>query len=328
MLSKNKTRNLFHLSIFLFVEMLLSACGNASNPDESSFIEPPISIQESPISLDLSFDLFEGSKVESSKFSVSDCKSGYRTLPVGGSQLKLYPGDYGCLVKLAEFQQGGETFSPSDFDPFSTWLTGDTAVFQSRADSSKMMPVTITSQASSPLLPGDRVTYKIGGMIGINTEPISMQTAALPKPTLIADYAPQWKLTSIQLFGFNQEVRGIFQFELTCRARMVGKGLNSTCANVPLGELTYILVQDLWNGSPSVYDMTQLFSKGSRKITDQDVTAPSTSKNGGFRTKSPKDKDVLLGPPTLAPGTKMLLILRNAKSGFKIFQLGNRNGTK
>ncbi|MEI8028005.1 MAG: hypothetical protein WCI18_16765 [Pseudomonadota bacterium] len=266
--------------------------------------------------------------MQNSKYAVSDCKSGFRSQAVQGAPLMLYPGDYGCLVKLTEFVMDGDTFSPSDSDPFTTWLPGDSAIFQGRLAPSKLIAVTITSQVSSPLQAQDQVIYKIGILQGSGSQPISLETIVLPRPTLVADFAPQWKLTSMQLFGFSREGKGTYQFELQCKTRMVGSGLNSKCANVPLGELSYILVEDLWRGSPSVYEMTQLFSAGTRKISSSEVIAPSATKNGGFRTKAPRDKSALEGPVPLSHDSKMLLIIRNAKSGFRIFQLGGKNGTK
>lgn len=308
--------------------MPIFACGNVVQQDSSDPSGPSTSMGLEPVSLNPTLELVGRSTNENSKFAVSDCKSGYRSEAVQAALLRLYPGDYGCLVKLTEFDLDSETFSPSEGDPFTTWLPGDSAIFQSRLNSSKLITVTITSQVSSPLQHQDQVNYKIGVLEGLGSQPISVETIVLTRPTLAADFAPPWKLNSMQLFGFSREGKGTYQFELQCKTRMTGSGLNSKCAHVPLGELSYILVQDLWNGSPSVYEMTRLFSAGSRKISNSEVIAPSATKNGGFRTKSPKDKSVLEGPIPLSNDAKILLIIRNAKSGFRIFQLGSKNGTK
>jgi len=312
----------------LLLELFVSACGKAPDEDLTEEFSPSPFTVGTTAPLQLTVEPSEAYKLnnyklENSKFSVSDCKSGFNSVPVIAKALRLYPGDYGCLVKLAEFEQDGETYLPSESDPFTTWLPGDTALFQSRQDPSKVIAVRLVHQVSSPLLPTDRVTYKIANLVKSDAQPISTVTEPVPKPSIMIDFAPQFKISSILLLGIDGDGKGRFQFELQCNVPMIGKALAARCGNVPLGALTYILTQDLWNGSPTVFEMVHLFSAGFKKISGSDVISPSKTKNGGFRTKSSRDKDVLIGPAPLSIKPKMLLILRNASGGFKTFRVGS-----
>jgi hypothetical protein len=281
---------------------------------------------QTAIQIGLSQGILEDQFMENAKFSVSNCKSGYSVEATSASTVSLYSGDYGCLVKLVEFSLNGEAFQASENDPFTTWLPGDQALFQSSVSPNKVMPVKVFKQVSSPALKDDYVQYRFGDLEKATSGAVSTGTVALNQPIITLDLAPQFKLKSGQIHGFDRDGRGLFQFELVCLSRLQGKALGALCDKLPLSQISYVLTEDLWNGRPTVYEMMQLFGSGGIKITSGEVVAPSRKANGGFRTKAAKDKEVLKSPGSLAGKSRLLLVLRGGSGGFKAIKVVNQGG--
>jgi hypothetical protein len=322
--------NIFRKKVFAFLvvaQLLLTiGCGESGNNSLNTPIrkEEVVVYQYAPAVLLL--DNAEQDRLDDAKFSVSGCKSGFMKEASILSEIALYIGDQSCLVKLLEFRVDDETYIPSAEDPFSTWLSGDTAVFKSTFDISRAVQVKVEKQVSSPVQPKEIVKYQIGSLSSGESKTSPVQTIELPRPIVSIDTAPKFKLAQVNLLGFTREGKGQFQFTLECKSKLVGKGLNSKCGEESLGALSYVLVRDDWSGHPTVFEAMQLFSKDAKRVSVSDIISSSKNRLGGFRTKTAKDKDVLVGPRPITEVAKMLFILRNATGGFSIYQIEGSYG--
>ena len=313
---------------FLVVAQLLLIIGCGENGNSRLVVptrkEAVITYQNTPTVLLL--DNAEQYRPDDAKFSVSGCKSGFMKEASILSEIALYIGDQSCLVKLLEFRIDDETYIPSAEDPFNTWLSGDTAVFKSTFDGSKVVQVKVEKQVSSPVQAKEIVQYQFGSISSGESKTSPIQTIELPRPIVSIDTSPKFKLAQVTMLGFTREGKGQFQFTLECKSKLVGKGLNSKCADEPLSALSYVLVRDDWGSHPTVFEAMQLFSKDGKRVSASDIISPSKSRLGGFRTKTAKDRDVLVGPRPITEAAKMLFILRNATGGFSIFQIEGSYG--
>ena len=312
---------------FLVVAQLLTiGCGEKGNSSLNAPIRKDVVIGYQNTPTVLLLDNGEQYRLDDAKFSVSGCKSGFMKEASILSEIALYIGDQSCLVKLLEFRIDDETYIPSAEDPFNTWLSGDTAVFKSTFDVSKVVQVKVERQVSSPVQAKEVVKYQFGSISSGESKTSPIQTIELPRPIVSIDTSPKFKLVQLSLLGFTREGKGQFQFALECKSKLVGTGLSSKCADEPLSALSYALVRDDWSGHPTVFEAMQLFSKDAKRVSASDIISSSKNRLGGFRTKTAKDKDVLVGPLPITEAAKMLFILRNATGGFSIYQIESNYG--
>ncbi|MBP6217099.1 MAG: hypothetical protein KA436_00770 [Oligoflexales bacterium] len=252
------------------------------------------------------------------KISIAGCASGLTgTATEADVNLKVYKQDRSCLGKLTEFVYLTKTYKPKTGSDFTTWLAGNTAVFENTSDPNPndRFSVTVLNQLSSPTAVADTIQYRFSY---ITVGATDAAPNVLAKTTVGESHTvsipgqnpPNFNINLVTFPGISATGgSGQFVFKMTCNVAMVG----DVCDGVNLTEITYKLIKDTYSGSLFVQDAQTLFPTGQSTVTvatDKHVTG-----NGGFNTVT------LTGPASIHQNPNMILILGANNLSFQYFNV-------
>jgi len=235
--------------------------------------------------------------------------------------LRAYKFDQGCLAKLTSFSIGLDTYVPSVGNSFTSWLQGDSAIFENSQDATDTLQVTVASQLSNPVATTDTISYGFsevadGGTTNIAKETVSDSHAI----TVSGEQAPPFSILGVRFVGITADGSGEFEFDLECDQALSGSGLTALCGSVVLSDIRYTLVGDSFGGVlPTAAQIAAALTAESRTIVAGEVNG-SMGSNGGFFTKTKASGFVLKGPATIANNSQMVLMVEQNGSS-TIYQI-------
>lgn len=303
----------------------------ASKPasSTSTYVPPKLASQTSTVrrgltSVPISFAYRDSDSwfylASATAFSISldSCQSGYTsTANQGSTNLQVYTHDRGCLAKLTTFTYDGIAYTPKTGSTFSTWLAGDTAVFENTGQGVELT-VRVVSQLSNQVIPADSVSYEFYDIDEGTTQSLLDVTIGTDG-TLGAGTPPSFSVYSIELTS-TDAATGAFDFViiLECTAAISG----NSCQGVDMANIDYRLVQDTYSSAPSLVEAAALFPTGETSVdTGADVITAGTGgvTNGGFTTKS--GASVLVSPNNIHSNPNMILVLESNDDTYQYFNL-------
>lgn len=254
-----------------------------------------------------------------SKFNISleGCASGYTSLATETKvALNVYRFDRNCLAKLTSMEYGGIVYTPSAGVAFTTWQTGDAAVFTDGG--SNNIRVTVSSQLGNPVGATDTVAYSFTE-IALGTNQVFAKNVVGSGKTLSVggQSAPALQVKSLSFSGITATGAGQFGFALECIQVLSGSGVDSICKDLKLSQLKYVLVKDTFNGVLSASAAAALFTGASSTVALAEVIAPASGglANGGFASKT------LAGPDQMHLNPNMLLVIEGAGLSYLYFNV-------
>lgn len=256
--------------------------------------------------------------------SLVSCLSGLTsTINQNTSSIKVYKYDQNCLAKLTSFTYNGRTYEPSTGDPFTTWQQGDEAIFEDTLDSNNTLYVKIASTLQSPVVGNETIEYIFADTRTGTSVNGLISTSFSTGTDLIggSQAASSFTIYQSEFVGLGSSNEGQFQFILECTVDVS----SSTCDQVDMADMEYMLVEDTYSGSPSHSQAETLFSSGGTTIdTGNDVLATNEggTTHGGFITKS--GASVLQGPVDLVSKPNLILFLKvvgSSDNSYQYFQV-------
>lgn len=297
-LFQSRKRALVFLS--LIFGFLIVSCGS----QEKSQSKSSNALFDRVIGIPVAFDntitnsLFLATPATNVKVEVSGCSSNYSFGPVviSGGTVDLFREDENCLVKVAEFTFNSNVYAPigTNAVPFTTWLAGDTAVFENQSLSTDTILVRVDSQVTQAgVLVTDTISYTL--RVSNDTLPNEQidTSVSISTPVVSSLSVPQFSVVESRAVGIsasNMEV----EFTLECSTALTGNS-NPTyaCESALLdSEIDYIFIEDTYSqGSITESEMDTAFSTHTPVSVNSLIVAPggsdldgNTLTNGGFYT--------------------------------------------
>lgn len=266
------------------------------------------------------FSLFALSPVADTwTIQMTDCLSGYGATVTEANLdgLEVYQFDRGCLAKLTQFTFGGRTYLPTAGDPFSTWQTGDTAVFDEAGEPGiAPLRLTVLSTLGDPVTGSESITYGWYDLNAGHDKNILWTTVGASAQIQDGgDLPPSYTIKSIELTGVTAGEGGQFRFVLECTSAI---GITNTCESVDFADLDYKLVEDTYGGTIDEPTGDAIFAAPGTGVTlPDDRVAPGNlgTTNGGIVTVS------LDGPDNMATKPNMILIIRSYGVSYQYFNV-------
>jgi len=255
--------------------------------------------------------------------SVEGCASGYTsTVTEASNYVAAYKYDIGCLAKLSSLTVSGVTYAPSASAPFTTWLDGDTAVFEDVGGSGKTLNLQVIAQLDNPIpatAPSHGVEYLFSTIEMGNDRECTGDCVENEYGVAISGAdAPAFEVDEFRYLSMNSDGSGMFQFKLECSQALVGADTSATCDGAMLSEATYKLVPDTYSGVLSIADATAIMQAGTSMIDNTDVIAAGSDSempNGGFITKEAR------GPMQMHLNPEMILLVQMGANSFKYWNV-------
>ncbi len=240
--------------------------------------------------------------------------------------LELYEFDRNCVVKLTQFTLNSKVYTPKSGSTFTTWATGDTAVFEVvGASPADELNVEVLQTITNPVTAGGTIHYQfseltLGTDVTIN-ESIVRESQVM---TVDGQAAPDFTVNQVQLVGITATGNGEFRFQLECRGTdVVGVGASMRCYDVLLSDIRLVLVEDTYSGVLTLSDLTSIYAAHSGGIsidTSTEIFSAGAGSpvltHGGFITANTGDADVMVmsGSKPIHLHPNMLLILKAGPS--------------
>tara|TARA_B100001094_G_scaffold326038_1_gene381459 strand:- start:20 stop:1000 length:981 start_codon:yes stop_codon:yes gene_type:complete len=254
------------------------------------------------------------------KMALVGCISGNSEANITAAKpsIDLYLDDKECIVELINFTTGIKTWVASADRPFTSYASGDSAIFENTADPSETMQVRVSSQVSSPIKIDDTVSYYYSQLQEGSDEVIEKPNTANNHGISVGGAtSPGFSISSLSFSGIGEGGAGQFLIKMDCNSVIDGSDTNATCESLPFKNIKYTLVADEYAGSPNITQLKSIFTNPTQTIDAPEVLLPGEAgtTNGGFTTKK------LTGPPAMHLNPNMLLILEANTTSYLYFNL-------
>lgn len=288
-----------------------------SKPRQEKLVEVKTGLDQRKTSLNkMSFSLIN----EASKYSISldNCLSGYSSTSTElNPSMQAYKFDSNCLAKLESFEFQGRTYIPSNSNPFTTWQVGDVAVFEDQVSPSNTFFVEVMATLSSPIVGAEEVYYEfyedtqLGGNGSILEATIGAQAVNAKGQDTPPDFSP----ITANFIGETPGGGFTLEFILNCNTVMVG----DICGGVDLQDIRYILVEDIYGGSPSRGELKNIHASDVAidLATEKLLPGEQNANNGGFKTTV--GLNILATPDDVANNKNMILSLEANGDSYQYF---------
>lgn len=243
--------------------------------------------------------------------NIHGCASGYSqsAVKISSGMVNLYKGDRGCLVKLQSFTYGNTTYSPNGVNavPFTTWLEGDTAIYQSISSETDLIKVSIEKQISSVFNLNDRIIYNFTEIQGnaLNLTPLT----TLFNPVLVSESkdASNFHIVQARYVSTNSNGSAKFSFTLSCADK---------CDINSLSSMEYAFIDDTYEQEKlSLSELNSIFQEATAHKVATNLIAAGT-KDPYFNTLS---KGGFYTNELTANSMNSLFILKNGTSYFYFY---------
>ncbi len=324
-------RSVLRLLRLLTAAALLTSCGTAPSAepeaqDDGSESSTTGSVAANSIrsnpkkKIPLQFDISFGANLTIStatafSISLTDCVSGYSATVTEANTdgLEAYLFDKGCKVKLLSFTWEGRNYIPTVADPFTTWQTGDVAVFdEAGAPGTYAVQMVVVSTLSDPINALDVVKFGIARISQGGSKSLVYTTASsgLKLPDLDPN-APSFTVRRITLVDLDLATEaGKFRFYLECTSDIT---ITNTCAGINLDQLDIKLVQDTYSSVLTGADADTIFTTAGASVVLPDHRISPGDQglaNGGITTVT------FTAPGPLATTPNLILIIRASQSSY------------
>jgi len=175
------------------------------------------------------------------KVYIDGCASGYSVGTAGApvaitATVKLYNGDFTCLVKLASFTLGSTVYNATGTGAtnFTAWTAGSVATFSDNAGSAaaNQIKVFINTQVSSPLTTSSTVVYNFTDIAAGSTASVSQANVSTAVPlSATGAQAPNYSVSSSRYLSTTSGGVGNMSFTLECGSNVTGTTPDFTCPN-------------------------------------------------------------------------------------------------
>lgn len=270
----------------------------------------------------LSIVSFYLASATSYSMSLEGCVSGlsYPTITNANPSIDVYKFDQGCIVKLNNFVFNGITWVPSAGDPFSSWVTGDSAIFEDQLDPANTMSVVVNSQLDDPVSGTESVEYFFSEIVAGADQAIAKNIVGDAHALSVNGFAaPSFTIDAVSFTGMTAAGAGQFVFTLECSEAVTGSGATEACAGLLLDDVTYKLVPDTYGGVLTIADAIALFPSGESVVGGKLLAGEGGTINGGFTTVS--GAGVLISPDEMHNNPNMILILEAANTSYLYFNV-------
>jgi hypothetical protein len=258
-------------------------------------------------------------EVEGFTVQLAGCRSGYSAAvtQADADGLEVYAFDRGCLAKLTQLTVAGTDYFPTAPDPFTTWQTGDIAVFDEAGEpGTAPLTVIVDSTLGDPVTGADAIRYQYADIVRTSDRSIMRSTIGTSgKYKAGVNVEPSFTVRSIELVGLSAVEGGRFKFVLECTTDI---GATIECETVSFTDIDYKIVKDTFGSSPSAADCDAAFATAGASITlPKDRVAPMSqgTTRGGFVTAT------LDGPADFALNPNALLIIRSYGASYQYFNV-------
>lgn len=248
---------------------------------------------------------------------LTGCVSGYTsTGDEVNPSLNVYKYDQGCIAKLVSFELPSGIFTPTGGTDFSSWDAGQTAVFAKTTDNTVTMGVVVIAQLPSTITGTEAVTYSFYEIVEGADVAVS-DVGEGHTMTVDGVLAPSFTVNSVRYVAMTNTGAGQFEFTMHCSVAL--GNANTTCKDVTLTDIDYMLIEDAapYNGTITFAQADALdWDNDSTPVVGGEVvnvggndaaTPPNTLARGGFYTNIAAP---LTGPDELHNNPNMLLIFR------------------
>lgn len=259
-------------------------------------------------------------EVTNLQIEVTGCASGYRLVTAQTDKITLYRSDRGCRLKLHAFHFNGELFKGGPLEG----PVGTSAIFQSQTSE---LQVFIASMIQDPIQDEDTVAYSIAPRLDRGMDKRVLQIkfgeTARVRRKQGSVRVPHFKLKKSSMIATLPETRSFgMSFDLECihPVKHEKRPDRRKCATVRLRDISYILVEDQYEGRPSLDDMDRLFKDGSLKVDpDEDYhEGDLPAQNGGFHTAR---KNIILRSPTDTVNHPEMILILKSHGGYQYFNI-------
>lgn len=255
--------------------------------------------------------------------SLEGCSSGLHYANIDAPIIKVYKNDRNCLVKLNRFTYKGSAWVPSSNKPFTTWQEGDVAYFVSKESPNLSLKVTVSSQLDNPISGAARVIYFFSDIRKGSNQTVEKPTISDSHDIGIEGQdAPPFSALSVSFAGISESGSGKFIFTLECNSKVTLVNNELTCEGLPLSQVSYLLVKDIYSSALDIEQAHSLFTTETPTFVMEDDMIEASAGgtvNGGFRTKT--GNDILLSPGKMHTTPNMILILSANGTSFRYFNV-------
>ena len=260
--------------IIPFFGFLALSCGEErviefaqNDNDLSEQIDPRESIDGTFIEIPIIFqDQNEGLSLASAtaySLSLDTCATGHTaTVDETAGYLEGYEFDRNCLAKLTQFTLNSKVYTPKTGSTFTTWATGDTAVFEvNGASPADELDVEVLATLSNPVTNADVITYQFSELTEGSDETIGEPTVRESSAiTVDGQAAPDFAINQVELVGITADGNGEFRFQFECNQTVTGTGSDITCFDVRLDSIYMAIGLDTYSGTPNATELDALFT--------------------------------------------------------------------
>lgn len=289
--------------------------------DDKEYVTVAVSLSEKKSMGLTSFSL---ASATSFSMALEGCVSGlaYADISNTNPNIDVYKFDQGCLVKLNNFVFNGITWVPSGGDPFSSWVAGDSAVFEDQGDPANTMKVVVSSQLDDPVSGTENVAYLFSEIVAGADQQFAQNAVGDSHALSVGGQpAPAYGVSAMSFVGLTAAGAGQFQFTLECNSAVTGSGASLACEDTLLDDLRYKLVPDTYGGVLDIDQASALFPDLEKSIDagDKLELGQGGTANGGFITAS--GVDVLTGPDVMHSNPNMILIIEASDASYLYFNV-------
>ncbi len=259
--------------------------------------------------------------------TLSECASTLSTsVSETKANLELYEFDRNCLVKLTVFSLNGKTYTPKAGSLFTTWQTGDVAVFEKiGASPADELRVKIVSTIANPVVAAGEIHYQFSEITEGDTEQVAESVVRKSASLAVnGQAAPNFKINRVQLADITADGNGEFRFQMECKDQdIVVAGADFLCEDVLLGSITMALAVDNYANPLTETDLQDIFTAAgggkSINLVSEAYTAGGGTPvltHGGFITANTGDVDVMVlsGIKPIVSYPNMIFVLKSGPS--------------
>ncbi len=256
--------------------------------------------------------------------SLEGCASGltYTALTEATPNVDVYKYDQNCLIKLNSFRINGIIYVPSQADSFTSWIAGDSAIFEESGNSSNSLQVVVSSQLGNPISGTEAVGYSFSQIVaGAGSTLAKSAVGASHALSVSGQDATPMTIAALSFIGMTAQGAGQFQFTLDCDQNVTGTAPALSCAGTSLDALKYRLVKDDFGGTLTATSAAALFNGNEPAIADSEKLAVGAggAVHGGFVTRS--GASALAGPNVMHSNPNMLLVIQVAGTSYRYFNI-------
>lgn len=249
--------------------------------------------------------------------SLDGCATGYTsTADESSTALQAYKFDRGCKAKLTTATIGGLVMIPTAGDPFTTWVAGDTAIFDEVGEpGTNAVLVRVVSTLADPVAGTEAVVYEFSEIIlGADEGILAATVSDAHSMTVASQPPPSFTIDAVAFVGVTAGGAGQFELTLECTSSI---GVSDDCEGVDMADITYKLVQDTYGGTLTLAQADALFPAGETVVAmPADRDAPgAVNPNGGFHSTT------IDGPNAMATNPNMIFIMQAADTSYQYFNV-------